>query len=782
MDGRLKPAAHLTQICAAHCLLLGLTLALAPTSARAQTPVAVPAAREHPLFLPYVGTLAAEPCGPAVPETCPGGEGWTAVCGGMGRIRDLFALGDGEGTVIAVGDGVARWRPDRGALGAAGAGRGGRAGWVPQIGQELTGLNAAYVETGSGGAVGWAAGDQGQTPELRAGCWRAHPLQHRYVDVELLSIRIIPYNGVPVGWAVGRSGSDLAVVHQLTPAGWQDHSDVAKLAPLLTDVAFDPHPDAFGEMPRAWAVGSNLERREGVFLRTGRDSTWSIRQTDGSGWPRELIFGRDNSEGWAFGERWDGSAVLGWVWDAEAEAWGLDEQSPAKDWAGHALVDAYQVPGTEIWVGVSPLPGRAVLHQRDGDTGEWTAYGPSPYAEDDLGIDGSSAIAAVPAGEAGMQGPGAGVLYAWGEQVWWFDRASEAWTRVSERHRFVDFVPQAGFGWLLASSDQGAGLFTRLGDQLFQALPLDADLDPALAAAPMRALASGGGDTWVVGERGVSLRLRGPLDRPRAFQLPEAGQPRFVDVTVSPAGMAWAISENDTGRRQVWWFDQAAGAWREQALGPQAGAGHWNALTATAQGDVWVVGDRASLLISAACGGARPACWCDTGGTGRQVCSLANSPITPDAIAVSALDNGSVWVAGAQGVARNDGLGWCPVPALTGRSGENLLRSGAQLVNLAVAAPDDIWVVARCGRERRFSDRIACGDGQPMMSTVLHFDGQAWSEATTVNVAIHDIDVASALDGRRTVWLTGDWSTLIRYGYDPARLPPAELGAPAMPR
>lgn len=811
----------------APALFLGLALALGPTVARAQTPAAKPGGL---VYLPFAATVAAEPCGPALPESCPGGEGWTAVCGGMGRIRDLFALGDAAGTVLAVGDGAARWQA--GAL-AAGGGRsigglGPGAGWTPQIGQELTGLNAAYIPADAGGATGWAAGDQGQTPERHAGCWQVHPLALRYPDVDLLSIRVIPYNGARTGWAVGRSGQDVAVARELNPTGWVDHSNVAGLVPMLTDVAFEPHPDAFGEKPRAWAVGADIERREGVFARTDHNSQWTVRQKDASGWPREIILGQVNREGWAFGERWDGSAVLAWFWNPETTSWEHDERAPAEAWEGHSLVDAYQVPGTEIWLGVSPRTGRKLLHRYDSTTGEWAAQGVSPYAEDDLDLDGNSAIAAVPA-RGSEPGGGAGLLYAWGEQVWWYDRAGDTWTRVRERHRWVDFLPDGTAGWLLASSDQGSGLFTRQGDRILPALDFDTALDPTLTAAPMRALARGGGDTWAVGERGASVRLRGPLARPEVFHLPEAGQPRFVAVAVSPAGQAWAITTNDAGAGQVWWFDDAAAAWREQPLGPGAAGGRWNALAWSANGDLWVGGDGISLSIAPncaragtsgvaganaalggtlgkganaalggtlgqvgglgrmsseipgvgsasdraagaggvapSCAGVRPTCWCDTAGSGRAVCIHPNSPFAPDVVALGAAPGSSaVWAAGAQGIARNTGAGWCAAPALVGARGENLLRSGAHLVDLAVAAPDDIWAVAHCGRERGLTGQIACGDGEPTLSTVLHFDGHGWSESTTVNVAIHDIDIAAAGD-MRTVWLTGDWSTLIRHAY-----------------
>jgi hypothetical protein len=827
-------------------LFLGLALDLAvgatgasgpafgPAVAHAQPSPTGPASKPGGLvYLPYAATVVAEPCGPALPESCPGGEGWTAVCGGMGRIRDLFALGDAEGTVLAVGDGAARWRA--GAL-ATGGGRsigglGPGAGWTPQIGQELTGLKAAYIPANTGGVTGWAAGDQGQTPEMRAGCWQAHPPADRYPDVELLSIRVIPYNGARIGWAVGRSGQDVAVARELKLDGkWVDHSNVTSLVPMLTDVAFEPHPEVFGEMPRAWAVGADIERREGVFARTNHDNEWTVRQKDESGWPREIILGQDNREGWAFGEHWDGSAVLAWFWNPENAAWERDERAPAEAWEGHTLVDAYQVPGTEIWLGVSPRSGRKLLHRFDSATGEWAAHGVSPYAEDDLDLDASSAIAAVPAPGA-EPGGGAGLLYAWGEQVWWYDRAGDTWTQVRERHRWVDFVPDGATGWLLASSDQGSGLFTRQGDQIHPALDIDTALDPALTAAPMRALARGGGDTWAVGERGASVRLRGPLARPQVFHLPEAGQPRFVDVAVSPAGQVGAITTNDAGVGQVWWFDDAAAAWREQPLGPGAAGGRWNALAWSGTGELWVGGDGNSLSIAPSCvqaaagrmtrvgsmsggtlgegvglgsksggtpgetvgssemsnriwgtesalepvsgaGGVdpscasiRPTCWCDAAGTGRAVCVHPNSPVAPDVVALAAAPgSAAVWAAGAQGIARNSGAGWCAEPALVGAGGENLLRSGARLVDLAVAAPDDMWAVAHCGRERSLTGRIACGDGEPILSPVLHFDGRGWTESTTVNVAIHDIDVAAVGDSR-TVWLTGDWSTLIRHAY-----------------
>jgi hypothetical protein len=77
---------------------------------------------------------------------------------------------------------------------------------------------------------------------------------------------------------------------------------------------------------------------------------------------------------------------------------------------------------------------------------------------------------------------------------------------------------------------------------------------------------------------------------------------------------------------------------------------------------------------------------------------------------------------------------------------------GTTFAALAAGAGDDVWAaLARGGR----------GRGR---SILVHFDGATWSESCRFEVAIEDMTVAS-YGTDRSLWLAGDWSTLIRHSY-----------------
>jgi len=759
-----------------------------------------PAGAEPPsgairIYLPFVQrTVAAEPepCGPVVAGICPGGSDWVALCGGMGRIRDMVAIDDEHGTVLAVGDGTARFTlgkhvPTR-ASPLLGDGR--PVGWTPQIGQELTGLNALYVHRVDGRPqAGWAVGDHGQLIGLNqplAGCWSPQPEMSRQPDKQLYSIRLARYNGDFVGWAVGDTGHTNALALEIKPTGPSMASEVETMTAMLTDVALDPIPAPGGGGPRAWAVGADPGAGQAVFLRTDDTNRWSDTRVASMGWPRELVAGHDNDAVRAFGETWDGGAVIAWKHDA-ARGWELDEGFRRE---GHRLVDAYSFADgrtSEIWLGLNrrTIEGghaedRAVVERYRAQDDRWRAFpapeaapaaaaGPEsdPAAPSELG----GAIAAIR-----RDGHVEGVLHAWGDTVWLLDVLADPkrWTRVRQRHDLVEYIGDGGGGRLLAASGAGGLLLRQEGDTLYQGMAIDA-LDEALAGAPMRAMAVGGGATWIVGDRGLSVRMRGPMARAQVFALPDsAGAPDFVDVDVTATGEAWAVSHHAArDRSHVWWFDAESSAWREQA---ELRMRRLNAIAALPGGYAWAVGDGAVVQVTPRCTLTNTACACDEA-TGRQVCKVPSSPRPRDnfkAAAVAALSPTQVWEGGehrvlravqAEPVAFADVYDAEPGAAPSSRSINVHLRTGARIVDLAATGPGDVWAVAQCGRDRHEVGNIVCGAEAPFMSTVLHYDGWRWQKMTTVNAAIHDIDVAVE-DGRRTVWLAGDWTTLIRYRAD----------------
>lgn len=748
-------------------------------------------ARHARLFLPWTQSIAvdAEPCGPPVAEACDGGAGWTAVCGGIGAIRDMVAPADGSGTVVVVGDGAGALR-----FGPADAtGNGGdraRAMWSAQIGQDLTGLNSLAVERApAGDLAGWAAGDHNQLVPLRDRCWRGFPWAGRNPAVTLRAIRVREMNGAPVGWAVGERAPGRAAVFDLPPSQrWTDHSDVGHSAPALNDVAIDPFPPGLNLRPGAWAVGGDPNARAGVFLRAD-GSRWRLAQRTADGWPREIVMGSDNAAARAFGVDWAHEAVLGWAYEPVSRTWMIDTGFARP---GFDLVDAYSLPDAGrddggIWVGLAPAlapppvpsPRDVLAVERfDWSAETWTTDR-SPFTVGPAETDGSRAVAVVdvPSLAARL------VVFAWNDGVWGFDPRRGAWHALRRRRRLAAFVPDAERGRLLALDPGGAQILHRDGDRIVPGPVLDGSLDERLAGAPLRAtaMAGRGGVTWVVGAKGSSIRFRGPLARAEVFDLPGGARPDLVDVDVSPAGTAWALAVDAAGAPGVWTFGPRDAAWRPIDLGAGPAAGRpLAAIAALDDGSAWAVGDGTSVHIQPGCAFPPPdGCDCVGGEIPATLCRHALPPVGPAnrpdrTHAIATRGGDQIWAAGDQIVhTATTTRSWSKLPAL--KSGaDNLLRSGERIVDLAAGAPDDVWVVTHCGRHA-VPDAIACGDDAPVLSRVFRFDGLAWREATRVNVAIHAVDIVAAGASTRTVWLTGDWTTLVRFPY---AVPATESGPP----
>lgn len=745
-------------------LALGLAWPAAPLRAE-------PAARGYRIYLPLA---AAEPplvCGSPRPGTCPGDAGWLALCGGVGELRDLFAPDDASGQVLGVGDGALRFRIARDAEGALVA-----QDWTPELGQELTGLNALFVLPGGrAGWSGWAVGDQGQVVPAAGACWTAHAPRARDLAVTWEALRLYRQSGALRGWAVGRQGADRAAILELTPGGWVDHAYAAARFPPLGDLALDPHPSFESDRPRAWALGADARRQAGVFLRSDDWGRWQLAQESAEGWPRELVMGADNGSGRAFGEAWPGGGALAWRLDLERPGWVLDSDFARP---GRFLADVYgrvdpRQGDLEAWVGLSPAEGLPVIELSRGVDEAWAAIGPAPPIPPARAAAGA-AIAVVrdlasagdePAGEA------EGLVYSWGDGMWLLDLRRMRWSPLRGRERFVGLAPAAGGGWLLGAGEGGAaGLFAFDEGRIVPLAELGADLDPRLAGFRGRFMDRGGDRAWILGEGDagpLGLRLQGPLGRPTVFApAPEAlagGAWRGLDLAAD--GAAWALSRDAAGGQALWRFAPEGEAWERQDL--PAGMPSSTALAALPGRRALVAGAGWSMELGGDCRGGDCGCGGEAAG---PACRRALPAELGTASALVAGAGGEVWVAGGTPgdprVARlSADRGWVNLPPINPPpgAGEPLLRFGARLAALAVGAPDDLWALARCGRAPA-ARALVCGDAEPFSSVLLHFDGRGWRAMRTLSLALDTIAISEAA-GTRSLWAAGDWSTLVRFRY-----------------
>jgi len=710
------------------CLLPGIE-AVAAARSPAPNARADPARTVH---LPIVAVTHRESCAPPSPfvPKCPGLDqtDWAVLCGGFGRVSDLFASEDGG--VLAIGDGVAKFASFDSARTVP--------EWAPQLGMALVGLNDMSIESGETRACpqppcGWAVGDRDVIVRYGHGCW-VEPDGGTNDRVVLRSVHVTDRGD---GWAVGeesegtRNHAALRALRQ-DAAGprWFDETSDATQLPPLTDVQVFISQKQHTE---AWAVGGELPSGGQFIQWSADDSRWQsiVRAT---GYPRELAMTDNGSTGWAFGQGPGAPsaelALVGWRYDPSS-GW----QPAGFERPGRELVDVYlQVPergDPVIWVGVSPGPDPdPLLYRYVRGASDPEPLGTPPEALDSGGPDGNRAIVPLSDGR---------VVYAWGDEVWTVDTAADAWTRVRRRHRLMDLAPTLAGHWLLAETAAGSRLLTLDSSGLN---PVAGSGSGTSALPRLNALDAAAGEVWAVGDNAVSLRARGPLGRWRWVTRADSSAGRFQAVDVNAAGEVWAAGEGADGFGRVWQFDGQA--WRERARTRDPTA--LNGIVRAPGGHMWAVGNGVVLSMAPGCVPPQP-----NGCTAEWILPGANL------IAATAIDAGTAWAAGENFIVPLARQSFAAPEPLRRADGSNALPFGARLVALIAVAPDDVWAAFVCchpgyepGRE---------------YSAVIHFNGTAWREHMVINVPVSALR-ASSQGTRRTLWVIGDWSTVVRHTYN----------------
>ncbi len=743
------------------------------------------AAPTGPLYLPVLyRPPEREPCGPPATDQCGTGadQAWQLVCGGFGRVRDLVVpvpVAPGAPVVaLAVGDGVARLT----VADSPAAEPGYRAQWEPQVGQDLTGLNALTydLDPAADGIQGWAAGEGDRIATLRAGCWRMEDT-YREQGVTLTSIHTDRPGG---GWAVGRRQrlddeggvGSVGVLRGLVqpPAGppfWAQYTGLAQPPPLL-DVYYTYARST--ETSEAWAVG--IEGDEGVFLQglPLAGAAWSWREVvRRPGLPRELTLRSLGAEGWAFGagQQAGQPGVATWRYQRGARLW---EQDSSLFQPGRTLVDVYSASdvGTErLWVGLSPARAEPVLARLLLDAERrWELVGVPPDDLPATAVDGNRAI--------GPMSNGA-VLYAWDDAVWLYrggtptpaatvtarpggsptatpgggatataapgptatptsrgggeESTLASWALLRRARPLQAFVPGAlGEGWAIAEAGDGSAVLVFRG-QAFQV--------QSVSAGRLNAMAGDSATAWAVGQAGLTLRLAG--GRVQALNAGQAAGAELLAVAATTAGTLWAAGVGPDGYGRLWRRDPAASGWLETARTGRPGA--LRAVAALADGHAWAVGDGCLALIVGPDGTALEA----------PPCAGNTEPVDLAAVAATAAD--AAWAGGSYYVYRWDGRQWTVMRSADGGTALDFLATGEHLTQLAALPPSDVWGVYR-----------AAGPQGREASTTIRLRGDHWQRGTLFNVPVTDLRLVEDAAGQRSVWLAGHGSTLAHRAYAPA--------------
>jgi hypothetical protein len=138
--------------------------------------------------------------------------------------------------------------------------------------------------------------------------------------------------------------------------------------------------------------------------------------------------------------------------------------------------------------------------------------------------------------------------------------------------------------------------------------------------------------------------------------------------------------------------------------------------------------------------------WVQAACAGRPCISEWRSPV--NLTAVSSPAPGSAWAVGEHVVVHCAGSACTQeVPAL--------VPAGARLVDVVAATDDDVWVAALSGKVGRESTRI-----------LRRGEAGVWSMPCGLDVPIAKLDLArSGMPGGQTLWMAGDWSTVLRLDY-----------------
>lgn len=770
------------------------------------------------VYLPRLDRLAAD----AAPEACllaaadwqcPADGGWQLSCGGMGAIRELISLQDAQATVLAVGDGVARFRLS-----------GDRPSWTAQLGGPLTGLNSAALG-GHPDAEAWAAGAAGRLALQARGCWQ--PSRTRNPDLDLRAVRAIKLGATAnyFGWAIGARcpaggsacrGAVIHLDHPDDPQAWVDQG-AADLPPLedvvlrrSLDAPGDPRADTWmvggQDLPAAAAVppadGPRQDCRPsvdapGLFLRAFAAAPAALTPLAcvGDGRPEELTL--TATDGLALGSSRTGADLLGWRVDPRSGAVTALERPLV---VGRQLSDLYyanlDLGGLSdlprLWLGLAPAGGASVIMElglpADGPP-QLEPLGLPAALETDPPPAAAGEFALAPLLRDPADGTDQlqllGLLYAWGDKVWLRDQQSAAWSMVRRRRDLVALASSPSAletGSLLALSLEGGRgrLLRQSADGLREISAYNSLLDQLPTP---RALLAAAGSFWLAGDDGLLLSLDGQgaarvLDPPPSAA--GAAPPRLSALAAAPAGGLWALVEDTAARRgQLWHRQPEGGRWSLLAEG-----GPLRGLAAGPGGEVWAVGPGRVLWSTPGCDPPAPAApWaCDCRSltqAPRRVCQLETWR-TLDLRAVAADGAGAAWAVTGRDLLRLsplDGSRWAwryaqeAAPLQTGQVIRSLLRD---------EVGGSVWIVSRCGRDGWFGNGgargVGCTDQPPYWGAVARFRPGAadpvagrWDagSATRLNVLPHALAEAPDPAGRPALWLAGDWTTLAYRAIDP---------------
>jgi len=715
------------------------------------------------VYLPNVtnvqGMGAPDVCSRAAP--CSDVGGWALHCGGFGRVRDAFTrtAGDDVRKIVAVGDGVAIYDAVT-------------RSWLVQIGRDLSGLLALHLGE-EGGGEGWAVGERTRLARFDGdGCWSADDtLINGHVTLSSVVFEAAEHRG----WAVGRRDAQGVLLRMRDGGGrpvWSDASGlVAGGLPPLTDFSLSNlTPPVYD----AWLVSEDasqlLQARLGTTADGARDVAEVIDRiaiadrTGRPARPREIAMRHD--EGWLSGEARTDADLLavetwrnvgGGVWRPESEVL-----------PGRSTVDLYfdssQWPG-RWWLGLTPDPkGLGVLRTTEVADGSrawvhWDSAGPDVAGRTD--DQGHRAIAPLREGR---------VLYAWGDSAWIYDSSKWDWDEVLRRRRLIGVAPHSSGAWVLAAPMPGEPDEPQLmawdGASLRPVVQLDGHSGPM---PELTAIASGSGTAWAVGVGGAGLRQQGATGW--WVSMPGAeGVARFEDVSVAADGGTWAVGSDVDARSGLWQFDDTARSWQRKV----ATDGRLVAAAALPGGLAWAVGDG---IVCECVGGS---CRCEDGLSYAR--APGDDPVALLFRAVAAVETPGgpvVWASGDSDgtsyLVQRSATGWRDAPArlLAG------LPQGAMIADLSGGAADDIWSVATCHPYE---------DAQRGVTIVNRFrgagdvtDGRIDSlESLALSVPARSLVVRTTGTDARTVWVAGDWSTLLSLAYD-SEGPAQALHMPPVP-
>jgi hypothetical protein len=461
-----------------------------------------------------------------------------------------------------------------------------------------------------------------------------------------------------------------------------------------------------------WTIAQPTVGERGELLLTSLDSGWAFG-----------AFPSEPEESLAF-------------WRLAPHSLGVWIEDPALRLPGRRLIDTYQrAPGGQdrIFVSLEPTGGLdpvVYAYRSEDEAWEPIARPPPPVAE---AVDGQSAR-----GGSGAVAPLTldTLLYAWGDDVWSINLPDDVWSPVRGRSRLGPLAA----GWASALSVDGTGA------RFVASTP--GWTRPWLSeAAPLAEWAFLGGSAtaaWALAREGTALTVRGPLGRWRIWNPPD--RPRDVTAIHAEGDAVLAAGRQD-GTLAVWRGD--AESWRRLPFHGDAdpvtatlASMEANGLAAWPDGRIWVVAgvadpDGTSTALGAAIA-LPPSC---RNADCAAIAYTFGVPLTT----VAAASADEAWAAGRHVLIRCDAHGCAqqsPSPA----------PFGAHFVALAAGAWDDVWAVLQ--------------EGDPTRPTplVIHFDGVRWQPACRADIALTGASVVQGA-GRRALWLTGDWTTVIRHEY-----------------